>query len=289
MMNREEHYHRVNGITLHTIETGDRGGIHIIFLHGFPEFWYGWKNQIPFFAEKGYRVIIPDQRGYNLSSKPSGIKSYCLHNLCSDIVALIHKLTDKKVVIVGHDWGGAVAWQLALHHPQLIHHLVIVNMPHPEVFNRTLKTNPIQMLRSSYAGFFQLPYLPELVTRAFGFALLQRSLLKTSNTGTFLKEDIAVYKKAWQQPYALTAMINWYRAYKYNTLPTTGPVQLPVLLIWGRKDQFLLSEMAAQSINKCINGHLEIVEPGTHWVHHEYPHLVNGLINDFITKQDVKH
>src|SRR3954463_8857674 len=111
MMNTEEHFRSVNGISLHTIETGDIGGNYIIFLHGFPEFWYGWKNQIAFFAEKGYRVIIPDQRGYNLSSKPSGIKSYCLRNLCSDIVALIQKLTDKKVVIVGHDWGGAVAWQ----------------------------------------------------------------------------------------------------------------------------------------------------------------------------------
>src|SRR3954471_4986732 len=194
-MNIEEHYHRVNGITLHTVETGNREGIPIIFLHGFPEFWYGWKNQGPFFAEKGYRVIIPDQRGYNLSSKPSGVKSYCLHHLCSDIIALIHELTDKKVVIAGHDWGGVVAWQLALNHPQLIHHLVIINMPHPQVFSHTIKTNPIQMLRSSYAAFFQLPYVPEWICGSLGFALLQRSLVKTANKGTFSKEDFARYKK----------------------------------------------------------------------------------------------
>jgi pimeloyl-ACP methyl ester carboxylesterase len=287
-MNKEEHFHCVNGIILHTIEMGDGEDNYIIFLHGFPEFWYGWKNQLTFFAEKGYRVIIPDQRGYNLSSKPSRIEAYCLQQLCGDIVSLIAKLTNKKVVVVGHDWGGAVAWQLALDHPQLIHHLVIVNMPHPEVFNRTLKTNPIQMLRSCYAAFFQLPFLPEWICRAFGFALLRRTLLKTSNKGTFIKEDIVAYKKAWQQRHALTGMINWYRAYKYNTATVCGLVQLPVLLVWGRKDRFLLLKMARQSMDRCINGKLEIIDGATHWVHHERPDLVNALIHDFVIRQDVK-
>jgi pimeloyl-ACP methyl ester carboxylesterase len=281
-MNTEDHYHQVNGITLHAVESGDVTGDYIIFLHGFPEFWYAWRAQISFFAEKGYRVIVPDQRGYNLTSKPFGVKSYCLNNLIADIAALIQKLTDKKVVLVGHDWGGAVAWQLALHYPQLLHHLVILNMPHAEVFNQTLKTNLTQMLHSSYAGFFQLPFLPEWASRSFDFGLLERSLLKTSRKGTFSKKDIATYKKAWQQPHALTAMINWYRAYKYNSLPTSGTIQLPVLLIWGKKDQFLLSQMAQKSIDKCAIGKLVMVEDATHWIHHEQPHLVNTLIDDFI-------
>ena len=286
MMNTEEHYYPVNGITLHTVETGNREGIPIIFLHGFPEFWYGWKKQMTFFAEKGYRVIIPDQRGYNLSSKPSGVKSYCLHNLCGDIVALINKLTTQKVVIVGHEWGAVVARRLALDHPQLIHQLVIINMPHPDIFSRTLKTNPIQMLRSSYAAFFQIPYFPEWVCSAFGFAILKRSLIKTSNKGIFSKEDLAAYKKAWQQPYALTAMINWYRAYKYNK-SASGLIQLPVLLIWGENDEFLITKMASESIEKCKNGKLEIIKGATHWVHHEQPQLVNKLTYDFISKRDV--
>jgi pimeloyl-ACP methyl ester carboxylesterase len=285
-MNIEEHYHQVNGITLHTVEAGNREGIPVIFLHGFPEFWYGWKNQITFFAEKGYRVIIPDQRGYNLSTKPPGVKSYCLQHLCGDVVALINKLTNKKVVIVGHDWGGVVAWRMALDHPQLIKELVIINMPHPEVFTHTLKTSPVQMLRSSYAAFFQLPYLPEWIGSAFGFAILQRSLVKTSNIGTFSREHIAEYKKAWQQPGTLTAMINWYRAYKYNTA-SPGSIQLPVLLIWGENDAFLITKMAGQSINKCKNGKLEIIKGATHWVHHEQPELVNKLIDDFVTKQAI--
>ena len=281
MMNIEEFDHHVNGITLHTVEAGNREGIPIIFLHGFPEFWYGWKNQMTFFAEKGYRVIIPDQRGYNLSSKPSGVKSYRLQHLCGDIVALINKLTNKKVIIVGHDWGGVVAWRMALDHPQLINHLVIINMPHPEVFTHTLKTSPVQILHSSYAAFFQLPYLPEWVCSAFGFAVLQRSLIKTSNSGTFSKEDIAAYKKAWQQSGTLTAMINWYRAYKYNTA-SRGLIHLPVLLIWGENDAYLITKMAGESIDKCKNGKLEIIKGASHWVHHEQPQLVNTLIYDFV-------
>lgn len=278
----EEHYRQVNGITLHTVEAGDKRGDCILLLHGFPEFWYGWKAQISFFAQKGYRVIAPDQRGYNKSSKPAGVRSYCLHHLVADIAALIQQLTDKKVILVGHDWGGGVAWQLALRHPRLLHHLVIINMPHPEVFNQKLKKNPVQMWRSSYAGLFQIPMLPEWLSRVFHFALLERSLLKTSKRGTFSKEDIAAYKKAWRQPHALTAMINWYRAYKYNTRPTSGIIQLPALLIWGKKDQFLLPQMAQESINKCTNGRLVLVADATHWIHHEQPRLVNNLIHDFI-------
>jgi pimeloyl-ACP methyl ester carboxylesterase len=263
-MSIEEHYHQVNGITLHTMEAGDKKGDYIIFLHGFPEFWYAWNAQIAFFAQKGYRVVVPDQRGYNLSSKPSGVKAYCLHHLAQDITALVQQLTDNKVVLAGHDWGGGVAWHLALHYPHLFQRLIVVNMPHPEVFRKMLKKNVAQMLHSSYASFFQISMLPEQVLRAFDFALLQRTLLKTSKKGTFSKEELAVYKKAWQQPGALTNMINWYRAYKYNTLPAQGTVQLLVLLIWGRKDSFLLPQMAQDSIDRCPKGKLVMAEDATH-------------------------
>ncbi|MDQ3278656.1 MAG: alpha/beta hydrolase, partial [Bacteroidota bacterium] len=221
----EDHFYPVNGVCLHTVEAGDAVGNFILFLHGFPEFWYGWKNQISFFVQKGFRVIIPDQRGYNLSSKPPGVKSYCIQHLVADIVALIRSLTSKKIVLVGHDWGGVVAWQVALHHPQLVYQLIIINMPHPEVFRQTLRKSLAQLLRSSYAAFFQLPVLPEWISRAFEYKLLQRSLLKTANKGAFSKADIAMYKKAWRQPGALTAMINWYRAYKYNKSTTSGTIQ----------------------------------------------------------------
>ncbi|MDQ3277863.1 MAG: alpha/beta hydrolase, partial [Bacteroidota bacterium] len=125
----------------------------------------------------------------------------------------------------------------------------------------------------------------EWISRVFEYKLLQRSLLKTANKGAFSKADIAMYKKAWRQPGALTAMINWYRAYKYNKLTTSGTIQLPVLLIWGRKDSFLLPQMAQESIDRCSNGKLVMVENATHWVHHEHPDLVNTLITDFIKMQ----
>jgi pimeloyl-ACP methyl ester carboxylesterase len=158
-MNIKEHYHEVNGITLHTIEAGNKEGIPIIFLHGFPEFWYGWKNQVTFFAEKGYRVIVLTKEVIILAVNQPVLKLIAA-TPCGDIVALINKLTNKKVVIVGHDWGGVVAWRLAMDYPQLIQQLVIINMPHPDVFKQTLKTDVVQMLRSSYAAFFQLPQLP---------------------------------------------------------------------------------------------------------------------------------
>ncbi|MBE7170220.1 MAG: alpha/beta hydrolase [Williamsia sp.] len=283
-MDTEEHYHQVNGMTLHTVEAGDKEGEPILFLHGFPEFWHGWKNQFSFFAQRGYRVIMPDQRGYNLSSKPPGTRPYCLQHLVADIVALISRLGNRKPILVGHDWGGVVAWQLAMHHPQLLQQLVIINMPHPDVFHQTLKKNIVQMARSSYAAFFQLPFLPEWLSRIFCFALLERSMLKSSKNGAFSKEDMDAYKRAWQQPHALTAMINWYRAYKYNTLSSAGMIDLPTLLIWGKQDRYLLPQMAQQSIDRCLNGKLVMVEDATHWVHHEQPQLVNTHIHQFITR-----
>lgn len=284
-MKPEEHFFEVNAVKLHVLDKGKKEGDLIVFLHGFPEFWYGWKAQIEFFTEQGFRVLVPDQRGYNSSSKPKGVKAYCLKNLVEDIAVLIKQVTKKKVAVVGHDWGGAVAWHLALYYPQLVRCLTVINMPHPQVFNKTLKENPVQLLRSFYAGFFQLPFLPEWIISAFDYALPERSMMRTSKEGTFAKQDFAYYKKAWRQPGALTAMINWYRAYKYNTIKVSGRIELSTLLLWGKKDAFLLSEMAQPSIDLCANGKLVMVEDATHWIHHEQPHLVNKLIYDFLQEK----
>ena len=283
-MDIEIYDHNLSGITLHTLEAGDPNATCMVFLHGFPECGYAWHKQLAHFARQGYRVLAPDQRGYNVSSKPAGIKAYRLQELVSDIVDLIRVRAQKKVVLVGHDWGGVVAWQLAIDHPEWVQQLVIINMPHPSVFRHTLKTSPKQMARSSYAAFFQLPGLPEWLSRVFNFAVLERSMVKTAKKGTFTNDVIATYKKAWRQPGALTAMLNWYRAFRYNTLSGEGLIQLPVLLIWGRKDQFLLPHMAQASIERCVNGKLVMVDEATHWIHHEQPELVNELIQEFITR-----
>src|SRR5512134_3366243 len=124
---------KTNGIQLHSVQAGPKDGIPVVLLHGFPEFWYGWRKQIPALAESGCRVIVPDQRGYNLSDKPRGVQAYCVDNLVNDIVGLIGALDYEKVNLVGHDWGALVAWMLAIKHPNRVHRLGIINVPHPTV------------------------------------------------------------------------------------------------------------------------------------------------------------
>src|SRR5689334_8376156 len=151
-----EHSHiQTNGVKLHIVQDGPKSGPPVLLLHGFPEFWYGWKKQIPAFARAGCRVIVPDQRGYNLSDKPKGMSAYRVDELVEDIVGLIDALEYEKVNLVGHDWGAGVAWMLAIKHPERLHRLGIINVPHPAVISRFLARDFEQMRRSWYALFFQ--------------------------------------------------------------------------------------------------------------------------------------
>ncbi|QCR22217.1 alpha/beta fold hydrolase [Pontibacter sp. SGAir0037] len=275
-------YHTEAAIGLHVVEAGDSKNDTIIFLHGFPEHWYGWHKQLRFFAEKGYHVVVPDQRGYNLSSKPSDVQEYTLEKLTGDIVKLIAQLQKQQVILVGHDWGGAVAWAMGMHFPHLLQKLVILNMPHPAVMEENLQKNPSQMLKSWYTGFFQAPFLPEKTAEAFDFKFLVKSMTGTAREGAFTEEDLVAYKEAWQQPNAIEAMINWYRAYKYSSLFIDKEVETPTLLIWGKNDATLGQEMAEPSIGKCPNGKLEFLNNATHWLHHEEPARVNKLISVFL-------
>src|SRR5215203_1684309 len=163
----------VNGVRLHYVGAGT--GPLVLLLHGFPEFWYSWRAQIPALVAAGYRVIAPDMRGYNLSEKPAGVRSYMLDTLCDDVLALIHHAGEERATVVGHDWGGAVAWNVPMRHPRAVERLIVLNAPHPGAFLRELRT-PAQIAKSWYMFFFQLPWLPELSLRAGGFATLQRTL-----------------------------------------------------------------------------------------------------------------
>lgn len=285
-MQIKEKLHEVNGIYLNAVETGNPQGKALIFLHGFPEHWYAWHQQLPYFADKGFRVIAPDQRGYNRSSKPAGVKAYTLPHLTADIAQFIQQQSEEKVVLVGHDWGGAVAWSVAAHYPQLLEKLVILNMPHPLVFHKHLRKNPKQVFKSMYAAFFQLPFLPEISNRAFNFKLLKTTMLQSALPHTFSKEDFLHYKEAWRKPRALRAMLNWYRAYKYQPYNSSERIKVPTLLIWGKKDSFLNAAMAEPSKAMCRNGELVFLPNATHWLHHEYPHQVNNLIYKFIQQPD---
>jgi pimeloyl-ACP methyl ester carboxylesterase len=274
-------FYEVNGITLNVAMAGPLQGKVILFLHGFPEFSMGWKKQLVFFAAKGFRVIAPDQRGYNLSSKPRGVKAYRIGNLVEDIVELIKQTATQKVILVGHDWGGGVAWELAGQHPELVEKLVILNMPHLRVMRETLKTNAKQMLRSWYTGFFQIPFLPEWISSLFNFKLMERSMTGTALQNTFTQFELTQYKTAWRQPGALRSMINWYRAYKYSH-PALKRIQIPTLILWGTQDKFLLPQMAGRSNMLCAKGKLIYIDDATHWLHHEKAAKVNLLILNFL-------
>jgi pimeloyl-ACP methyl ester carboxylesterase len=276
-----------NTVKLHVVVAGDPRGRPVILLHGFPEFWYGWRCQIPALASAGFRVIIPDQRGYNLSDKPIGVNAFRVAELSQDILNLLDHLGLEKADIIGHDWGAAIAWNLAINFPRRVEHLVIMNVPHPGVLWNFLHHSPRQVLKSWYVGFFQIPALPEWLLGLNDHALAQRLLTSSGRPGTFTPADLSEYKQAWAQPGALTAMINWYRAAFRNRSPmaATQRVIVPTLVLWGKRDVALRSEMAQRSIELCDNGQLIYFEDASHWVQLDEAEAVNQYLLEFLKEK----
>jgi epoxide hydrolase 4 len=275
-------YFENSTVRIHATAAGPKDGRVVVLLHGFPEFWYGWCKQIEPMAAAGFRVIVPDQRGYNLSSKPRGVASYALRELVSDVVAIADQLGQEKIFLAGHDWGAAVAWSTALLHPQRIAKLVIVNVPHPSVMRRYVYTRLQQTLRSWYIFFFQIPWLPEAVFSAFDFRMGRRALAGSSRPGTFSAEDLAQYRTAWSEPGALTAMINWYRAaIRYRVPFTDRSVRVPTRILWGERDKFLMFEMAHDSLRYCTNAELISFPDASHWLQHEESAKVSHHLAEF--------
>ncbi len=277
-------YIKTNDISLHVVQAGPVDGPLVILLHGFPEFWYGWRQQIAALTEAGYRVWVPDQRGYNLSDKPAGLENYTLDLLAKDVVGLIEPAGEETAVVVGHDWGANVAWWLAAKHPERLSKMVALNVPHWAVMARQLRQNKAQRRKSWYIFFFQLPWLPEALLRRNNWALAARALQESSRPGTFSAADLEKYRQAWSQSGAMTGMINWYRAV-IRRQPTQRPdsrIRVPTLLIWGAQDRFLGQELAQPSVDLCENGRLALVPEASHWVQHEEPEQVNQLLLDFL-------
>lgn len=275
----------VNGVRLHVVEAGLEDGPLLLLLHGFPEFWYGWRRQIGPLAAAGFRVQIPDQRGYNLSGKPRRVSSYNLDRLAGDVVGLMDAAGVAKARVVGHDWGGVVGWWLGIQHPQRLERLALLNIPHPLVMETTLRRSAVQRKKSRYIFFFQLPWLPERIFRRDDFAYAEKTLRVSSRPGTFSDEDVARYKEAWSQSHAVRSMIHWYRAAlrARPRRPKSPRVTVPTLLIWGTQDRFLGQEMALASIALCDQGRLERIPEATHWVQLEEPERVNRLLVEFLT------
>jgi len=280
----QEVFFQNGSVRLHAVAAGPASGPVVLLLHGFPEFWYGWRRQIEPLTAAGFRVIVPDQRGYNLSSKPKGVSAYALPELVSDVVAIADALGQEKIYLAGHDWGAAVAWSAALLHPERLAKLCILNVPHPSVMRKFISAHPRQTLHSWYMFFFQLPWLPEAFFSAFDFRIGTRALLQSSRPGTFNAEDLSQYRAAWSQPLAVTSMINWYRAlFRVRVKFPDKTVRAPTRILWGERDAFLLSEMAHESLRYCANADLFTFANATHWLQHEEPARVSELMIEFFS------
>lgn len=271
------------GVTLHVAQAGPPDGPLVILLHGFPEFWYGWRQQIPALAKTGFCVWAPDQRGYNRSDKPPSIRDYTLDRCAADVAALIAAGGRQRAIVVGHDWGGAVAWWLAANNPELVERLVILNVPHPRVLVRLLSTSPRQLLRSWYMFFIQLPWIPEWSVRRNDWQGLVDGLTGSSRPDTFREEDFLRYREAWSQPGAMTSMLNWYRAmFRYGApAPRNSRILPPTLILWGVHDRFIGAEAADMSWALCDQGRLIKYDAASHWLQHELPDEVNSQILAF--------
>lgn len=275
---------RANGQRFYVAAAGPVDGPAVMLLHGFPEMSYGWRHQLHALAAAGFRVYAPDQRGYGHSSKPKGIVSYRVDALAADVTALAQALGHDSFSLVGHDWGGLVAWQLASRQDASLQRVAILNAPHPAAMVRYITRSPLQAVRSAYVGFFQLPWLPEAALRMHGHALLGKALTASSLPGTFSDEELAVYRSAWSIEGALTGMLNWYRA---ALLAPSGPnakVLIPVRILWGDKDSALESPLAELSAAHCTNVEVFHLPDATHWLHHEKSARVNELLIEFLSR-----
>jgi len=282
----------VNAITLHYVRAGD--GELVLFLHGFPEFWYAWKEQLAEFG-KDHLAVAPDLRGYNLSEKPAQLEDYRIQSVVEDVRQLASHLNGgKPLVLVGHDWGGVVAWVVAMRHPDLVRKLVIINAPHPAVFDRELANNPAQQRASQYMLFFRSAQAESTLT-ANNYAMLLSFFGDPRRTGHFSHEDDQAYAAAWSQPGAITGGLNYYRAAQVGppesgrresvasaTRLTDFRVTVPTLVIWGEKDSALLVGNLDGLDAYVSNLVVKRLPDGTHWVVHEKGPLVNRLIREFI-------
>jgi len=252
-----------NGIYLHVALAGPKGGEPVFLLHGFPDAWFGWEAQIGPLTDAGFRVIVPDQRGYNLSDKPDGIASYQMDTLVKDILGLADTLGYERFYMAGHDFGAMVCWNLALANPERIKRMVIANVPHPHVMRSYLRTHIKQMLKSWYAIFFQIPGLPEYIVKLNNWRFLISAM-----PGDLSGEERDHYRAAWNMPGAMTGMMNWYRAFFRLPKKTSqfSKIHVPTLILWGKQDPHLSYEMAELSVKLCDNGQLITFDDATHWV-----------------------
>lgn len=272
------------GLRLHVVEAGPADAPLCVLLHGWPESSYAWRHQIAPLAAAGLRVVAPDQRGYGRSDKPRGIGAYRLDRLAADVVDVIQALGRERAHVVGHDWGGNVAWYLAAAWPERVERLAILNVPHPAVMLRHLRTNPAQMRRSWYMFYFQLPGLPEWSLRRRDWRNLKRILRGGSRRGTFSDAELDRYAADWARPGAMRSSLHWYRAAfrRRPPRPASWRVRAPTRIVWGPEDLALGREMVEPSAALCERADVVWIDGAGHWVQHEEPERVSALLVDHL-------
>ena len=273
----------INDLNFHYVEAGE--GPLVILLHGFPEFWYSWRHQIPVLVEEGYRVVAPDMRGYNLTDSPSRVSEYKIDLLASDIAALIQHVGEQKAHLVGHDWGAAVAWHTAMRYPDSINQLAILNGPHPKVFERGI-WRPSQLIKSWYMFFFQIPFIPEWFTaKRYSKFMYKISNKHYVNRGKLNSSDISVYSNVFKNRKDLRGPINYYRAVfrnPFSSKKSMSVINAKTLVIWGRKDRHLgikLAEPKSRDVPDCRVEYLN----ASHWVQQDQHSEVNKLLIEFFS------
>ena len=276
-----------NGLIFEVAEAG--AGDHLaLCLHGFPELNFSWRYQMPLLAERGYRVWAPNQRGYGASSRPARVEDYTADKIAADAAALFDASGAKKLTLIAHDWGGAIAWLFAINRLRPIERLVVMNLPHPYCFARELKTWR-QRRRSWYMAFFQLPWLPERMLLANDAAAIRRSFRGMAvDKARFPDEALDVYAAAAQRPGAMTAMINWYRAAARHReglkLSNGGRVDVPTLIVWGEADTALGVETLDGTERYVSDLTIRRLPGVSHWVQQEAPEAVNAILEEWLPR-----
>jgi pimeloyl-ACP methyl ester carboxylesterase len=275
-----------DGIELHAVLAGPEDGPLAVLLHGFPECWYSWRHQIPVLARAGYRVVAVDQRGYNLSDKPRGVRHYQVDLLAADIVTLIHSLGREAATLVAHDWGGLAAWRLAMDYPQVVDKLVILNAPHPVAMARALRRDGSQRLRSWYIFLFQLPWLPETVLTLSPLGSARFAFQRTAvRRDAFSETDLEILAAALAQPDAMRCMIDYYRAaLRFRPARRASPVRAPTLVLWA-EDDFALGKELTYGLERGVPDlTLHTIANCGHWVQNEAPVEVNEQMMAFLQR-----
>jgi pimeloyl-ACP methyl ester carboxylesterase len=273
---------QVNGITLHVAEAGPADGPLLILLHGFPESWHAWQDYLAPLAAAGFHLIVPDQRGYNLSGKPAGVASYALDHLARDAVALAALMGADRFQLVGHDWGGSVAWWIASHYPEHVERMVVLNAPHPAIWRRAMK-HPDQRERSRYVQGLRLRFLPELFIRLGGYKALFNAF-SSARPGGLPPMMLMRHYEGWRRPGALTAMINWYRALfrQDMALPKQGSLSAPTLILWGDCDEYAVPRLAEASAALCRDARVVHFVNSGHWLAYDARDVVVSQLLRFL-------